>query len=158
MKPKAELISRMNNTKWYEFFNAVDENVDIPWETPVLVKYIDCDELVKEQLTFGGVLHKEGIHEYWMHPNDSLQYKLKRFATWIYFRDIEWLFFPTVVEQDIYTKQTRNSPLVKTDTWTIETDILEIKKLIDNLGKLDYGLTDDGLKLYGYRRVERNGD
>ena len=45
-------------------------------------------------------------------------------------------------------------PLLKTGTTTIETDISVIKKLIDKLGNLDYDIKDDGLKLYGYQRVE----
>jgi len=143
----------MNNTKWREFFEAIDENVDIPFETPVLVKYLDCEEAVKEELTFGGVIHEDGILEYWIHPNDPLQYTQKRFPGWIYFRNIEWLLFPTIFEEGVYGKQTRNSPLLKTGTLTIETDILEIKELIDKLGKLDYEIDDEGLKLYGYRRA-----
>ena len=150
---KTELISCMNNTKWYEFFAAVDENSDISFETPVLVKYINCDEPVKEELTFGGVLGENGIHEYWIHPTDRRQYIQKRFPGWVAYKDIEWLFFPTAFEKDVYGKQTRNSPLSKTGKITIETDISVMKKLIDKLGELDYDIDDDGLKLYGYRRI-----
>jgi len=151
MKAKAEMVSCMNNAKWREFFEAIGENAGVFYDTPVLVKYLECDEAVEERLNYGGVTSEKGILEYWTHPKDPLQYIQKRFASWISYKDIEWLFFPTVIENDIYTKQTRNSPCLKTGTLTIETDISGIKQLLDNLGKQDYDLDEDGLKLYGYK-------
>jgi len=148
---KTELINCMNNTKWREFFEAIGENIGLSLDTPVLVKYLDCDEAVKEVLATGGIPSEKGILEYWKHPKDPLQYVQKRFPGWIEYKDIEWLFFPTIVEQDIYTKQTRNSPLLKSGTITIETDISVIKDLLDTIGKLTYDIDEAGLKLYGYK-------
>ena len=153
MKAKTEMISCMNNTKWREFFDAIDESMDISYnfDTPVLVKYIDCNQPVKEELNPHGVNGEKGIIEYWTHPKDPRQYTGERFPSLINYKDIEWLFFPTVFEEDIYRKRTRNNPSLKVGTRIIETDILPIKELIDKLGKLDYEINDDGLKLYGYR-------
>lgn len=58
------------------------------------------------------------------------------------FKEIEWLFIPSMVGHRPYDK----AP-VKYEYQDIE----KIKKLIDSIGQFEYESTDEGVKIYGYK-------
>ena len=143
---KKEMVSCMNNTKWREFFEEIEIKPALRG-IPFLIKFVRIETSFKEHLSFAEITDV-GLFAYWSSLIDK---KSEKRNCWLAYADIEWLFFPTVTEKDIYTEQTRNSPPLKTGIRIIETDVSEIKELIDKLGKLTYDFDEDGLRLYGYK-------
>jgi len=149
MKAKTEMISCMNNTKWHEFFEAVNAE-PILRDIPFFIKCLDCTNAFEETLSFAEITDI-GLFAYWSSLIDRNDRKTEKGNCWLSYVDIEWLFLPNIYDKDIYCKLRKNNPLFKIENYTVEAHIITLKSLIDELGKLTYDFDDAGLKLYGYK-------
>ena len=122
--------SYMSNAKWRKLFNAIEENGQCTF--PARIKTIG----------------DEGVYHFSTNPGiyETMNYTMDGWCgPPVAFRDIEWIYVPTVSEIERYNRDE------KLESKFIQRDIAKLKKLIDEIGKFEYDFDENGLKLYGYR-------
>lgn len=117
----------MNNTKWFKLFTEI-ENKKIKIQS-AYIKFLLTDR--KHKFHFGG-FDETGFGDV---------SELGPFT----FKEIEWLFIPEKHETERWN---RNEKLTSE---IIHQPIDKLEKIINFLGQLEYDITEEGLKIYGYK-------
>jgi len=129
-KLEKEILKRtsyMNNAKWFKLFSAI-ENEKITIHS-AYIKFLLTDRTYK--FHFGG-FDKTGFGDV---------SELGPFE----FKKIEWLLIPEKYEIERWN---RNEKLTSE---VITQSLDELEKILNLLGQFEYNITDDGLKIYGYK-------
>jgi hypothetical protein len=124
----------MNNAKWRKLFMALSENHDIIGKCRVklVMRETPIDLPIPSRDEYASVFRKESVDDILTcGPFD--------------FREIEWVEFP---KQWIVERQMR---LVTLEPFKYEQDILELKRIIDEIGLFEIEIDDKHLVLYGYK-------
>jgi len=149
---KTELISCMNNTKWREFFEAI-ENEPMLSDIPFFIKYLDSEEIFRELLFFGEIT-ETGLFVCW--PSLLTRKISEKGNCWTAYKDIEWISLPNVYDSRVYAVTKRNRKLFELDGYMVGRHMVELKSIIEEVGHLTYKFNDTELKLYGYRKIGGN--
>jgi len=144
---KTEMISCMNNTKWREFFEAVEKEPTLS-DIPFFIKYLDNTDIFEETL-FLAEITDVGLFAYWSSLIDRRE--TEKGNCWLAYADIEWISLPNIYDPNIYAVQKRDRKLLEIDNHAVGKHIIALKSIIDELGQLTYKLDENELKLYGYK-------
>jgi len=118
----------MSNAKWRKLFHVVNEN-SVPLSKCVW-------KLVTEDKPKNGFLpDADHLGEDYVGDCGALNGPFS-------FKEIEWLELPAKVGSQAYDK----APVKY-----VYQDVLKIKELVDSVGKFQYEISDDGIRIYGYK-------
>lgn len=129
-KLEKEILGRtsfMNNTKWFKLFTEI-ENEQIKIQS-AYIKFLLTDRIYK--FDFGG-FDKTGFGD--VSALGPFKYK-----------EIEWISVPKKYEIERWN---RNEKLASE---IIFQPLDETEKVINSLGQFEYDITEDELKIYGYK-------
>ena len=118
----------MNNQKWFKLFRAMEENG------------MCCRAELK-------LLAGEHIHTFTTTPGLHESGKGTRDGAYgpVLFKEIEWLYIPGKYEVERFNRDE------KLQSGYVENTIVEIQQILDAVGKFEYDLDEDGIKIYGYK-------
>jgi len=126
-KARKEKISYMNNTKWFKFFSAIEQlDVFLP---QAQIKFLLDKEIYP--FNFGGGFDEKGILD---GPNCPFDYK-----------EIEWFFIPALQEYERFNREEKLQSTFKT------VDLPLLVETLKSLGRYEFDIGENGLKLYGYK-------
>lgn len=129
-KLEKEILKRtsyMNNAKWFKFFSAIEKEKIIIHSA--YIKFLLTDRTYT--FHFGG-FDKTGFGDV---------SELGPFT----FKEIEWITIPAKHEIERWN---RNEKLTSE---VIAQPIDQLEKILNLLGQFEYDITEDGLKIYGYK-------
>lgn len=129
-KLEKEILKRtsfMNNAKWFKLFSEI-ENEKITIHS-AYIKFLLTDR--KYTFHFGG-FNETGFGDV---------SELGPFT----FKEIEWITIPEKHERERWN---RNEKLTSE---IIVQPLDQLEKILNSLGQFEYDITEDGLKIYGYK-------
>lgn len=126
-KEISERTSFMSNTKWFKLFTGIDDK-DIKIQS-AYIKFLLTD--IKFKLHFGG-FNETGFGD----VSELGPFK---------FKEIEWILIPGKYEVERWNRKEK----LASEIFLQPLD--EIEKMMNLFGQFEYDITEDELKIYGYK-------
>ncbi len=127
-KARESKTSYMNNTKWFKFFSAVRQaDIFMPQSQ---LKFLLSDEAhpFDFEIEFNETGKLDGA--------DGGPF---------YFNEIEWILIPAVQEYERFNRDEKLQSSFKT------ADLPAVVDILQKLGKYEFEMDENGLKIYGYK-------